>query len=185
MDSFHAKNREQWRNWLAEHASRKKEVWLVCYRKHSRKPSISHEDAVRQALCYGWIDGVIKHLDPERTLRKFTPRKPESLWSALNIRRAEELIRSGEMTPSGLLVYNPARKRDPQPVSFSKETIKLFSRNKAAWRNFQAFPPYYRRVIAGWLESAKRPETKLKRLNRLIESSASNKRLDFMTSSRK
>jgi uncharacterized protein YdeI (YjbR/CyaY-like superfamily) len=185
MNSFYAKDRDQWRKWLADNASHEKEVWLIYYKKHSRKPSISHEDAVRQAICYGWIDGVIKRLDAERTLRKFTPRKPESLWSTLNIRRAEELIRSQEMTPAGLLVYKPERKRASQPVALSEETTKLFRQNKTAWRNFQAFPPYYRRVTAGWVESAKKPETRLKRIIRLIESSAANKKIEFMTNSRK
>ena len=96
-------------------------------KKHSRKPSISHEDAFRQAICYGWIDGVIKRLDPERTLRKFTRRKSESLWSPLNICRAQELISSGEMTPAGLLVYKPERKCDPGPVVSPQKTIKLFT----------------------------------------------------------
>lgn len=182
MNCFYTKNRDQWRKWLADNAPNETEAWLIYYKKHSRKPTISHEHAVRQAICYGWIDGVIKRLDSERTLRKFTRRRPESLWSPLNIRRAEELTRSAEMTPAGLLVYHPERKRD---CRFSKETVQLFSRDKAAWSNFQSFPPYYRRVIAAWLEGAKKPETRRKRLNRLIKSSALNQRIEFMTSSKK
>jgi uncharacterized protein YdeI (YjbR/CyaY-like superfamily) len=185
MKSFYAKDPNQWRTWLAENAASGKEVWLIYYKKNSGKPSISHEDAVRQAICYGWIDGLIKRLDDERTVRRFSPRKPDSYWSGLNIKRAEDLIRSGEMTPAGLAVYKPERKTKSQPTALSNEIAKLFGKNKAAWENFQAFPPYYQRITAGWVESAKKPETRLKRLEQLIKHSAAGKKIDFMAGGKK
>src|SRR6476646_4922256 len=103
MNSYYPKNRNQWRNWLTKNAaSGKEEVWLMYYKKDSRKSNISHEDAVKEAICFGWINGIVKKLDEERTVRRFSPRKPDSRWSALNIRRAQEIIRLGHMTPAGL-----------------------------------------------------------------------------------
>ena len=181
MKSFYAaKDRNQWRTWLAENAASGKEIWLIYYKKNSRKPSISHEDAVKQAICFGWIDGLVKKLDTERTVRRFTPRKPDSRWSALNIRHAEELIRSGEMTPAGLAAFKPERKIEAQPRDFSLELEKIFRQNKAAWSMFRNFAPSYRRMTAGWVGSAKKVETQMTRLRQLMKFSAAGKKIDFM-----
>ena len=177
---YHAKNRDQWRNWLTKNAASEKEVWLMYYKKDSRKPSISHEEAVKEAICFGWIDGIVKKLDEERTVRRFSPRKPDSRWSALNIRRAKELIRLGHMTPAGLAVFHPERKTPQQPGEFSPEITKIFRKNKAAWKNYLAFPPYYRRMTTGWIRSAKKPEIQMGRLDQLIRFSQANKKIDFM-----
>src|SRR5882724_10624153 len=135
MNSFYAKNRNQWRIWLTKNAARRKEVWLLYYKKHSRKPSISHEDAVKQAICFGWIDGIVKKLDEDRTVRRFSPRKPESLWSTLNISRAKELINNGEMTAPGLAVFKPERTRKALPGVFSTGLGRIFRKNKSACKN--------------------------------------------------
>ncbi len=185
MKSYYAKDCNQWLNWLTKHAAREKEVWLIYYKKHSRKPSITHEDAVRAAICYGWIDGVIRRLDAERTARRFSPRHPGSRWSALNIRRAQELIRSGEITPAGLAAFRPENKAATPPRRFSSKLSQIFKKNGTAWRNFQLFPAYYRRLSAGWVESAKKPETRMKRLQQLINFSAANQIIDFMASASK
>jgi uncharacterized protein YdeI (YjbR/CyaY-like superfamily) len=185
MNTLYAKDRNQWRDWLTTNAASRKEIWLIYYKKDSRKSSIAHEDAVRQAICFGWIDGIVKKLDSERTVRRFTPRKPESYWSALNIKRAEELIRTGEMTPSGLLVFKPERKTEVQLSHFSSELKNIFRKSKAAWKNFQSFPPYYRRMTTGWVTSAKKPETQMQRLQQLIEFSAANRKINFMSSGKK
>jgi uncharacterized protein YdeI (YjbR/CyaY-like superfamily) len=180
MNSYYAKNRKQWRNWLTKSSANRKEIWLIYYKKDSRKLSISHEDAVKEAICFGWIDGIVKKLDEERTVRRFTPRKPESRWSALNIRRAKELIRLGKMTPAGLAAFIPEKTSKQQPNEFSTEISEIFRQNKAAWNNFQAFPPYYRRMTTGWVQSAKKPETQKSRLRQLIQFSEVNKKIDFM-----
>jgi uncharacterized protein YdeI (YjbR/CyaY-like superfamily) len=99
---YYAKNRNQWRIWLSNNAASGKEVWLRYYKKDSRKLGISHEDAVKEAICFGWIDGIVKKLDEEQTVRRFTPRKPDSRWSDLNIGRARELTQSGEITLFGV-----------------------------------------------------------------------------------
>lgn len=184
MNGYYAKNCSQWRNWLTKNAASRKEVWLICYKKDSRKSSISHEEAVKEAICFGWIDGVVKKLDQERTIRRFTPRRPGSRWSPLNIRRAEELIRSGEMTPAGMEAFHPERKTKEPPTQphFSREISEIFRQNKAAWKNFQAFPPYYRRMTTGWVQSAKKDETQMRRLDQLIRFSEANKKIDFMKS---
>jgi len=185
MNSY-AKNRNQWRHWLTKNAARRKEVWLICSKKDSPKSGISHEDAVKQAICFGWIDGIVKKLDQDRTIRRFSPRRPDSRWSAANIKRAKELIRLGEMTAAGLEAFHPERKAKQLPTDphFPQNISKIFRRNKAAWKNFQAFPPYYRRMTTGWIQNAKKPETQMRRLEQLIRFASANKKIDFMKSSK-
>jgi uncharacterized protein YdeI (YjbR/CyaY-like superfamily) len=185
MKSYYAKNGNQWRDWLTKNAASGKEVWLIYYKKHSRKPSITHEEAVRQAICFGWIDGIVKKLDEERTLRRFSPRKPKSRWSALNIKRAKELISNREMTPAGLAVFKPEQKIETRPSDFSVPLVEIFRKNKIAWENYWNFSPSYRRMTAGWVGSAKKLETQMKRLQRLIEFSAVNRKIDFMSRGKK
>ena len=184
---YYAKNRNQWRIWLTNNAASEKEVWLIYYKKDSRKPSISHENAVKEAICFGWIDGIVKKFDEERTVRRFTPRRPESRWSPLNIMRAKELIRLGQMTTAGLEAFHPEGKTKQLPTDphFSQKISKIFRQNKAAWENFQAFPSYYRRMTTGWVQNAKKHETQIRRLEQLIRFSAANKKIDFMSSRQK
>src|SRR5215475_8170966 len=110
MKTLYLKTRNEWREWLAQNGHAEKEIWLIYYKKHSQKPRIAYEDAVGEALCFGWIDGLIKKLDEDRYAQKFTPRKPKSRWSALNIKRARKLIADGVMTPAGLKVFHPETK---------------------------------------------------------------------------
>ncbi len=138
------------------------------------------EDAVLEALCFGWIDGKIQRLDEDRYAQRFTPRKPTSRWSDSNIRRAERLIAERKMTPAGLAVFRPDRATPPKPTELPKELAQNFKKHPAAWRNFQDFPPAYRRLTTGWVASAKKEETQRKRLEKLIEFSARNEKIAFM-----
>lgn len=104
-------NRKNWRAWLEKNNDTAKEVWLIYYKKHTRKPCISYEASVEEALCYGWVDSIIKRLDDERCARKFTPRKGASVWSESNKRRAEKMIRNGRMTETGMAKIREARER--------------------------------------------------------------------------
>jgi len=180
MNALYLKTRNEWRSWLAENGNAKKAIWLIYYKKHSRKPSLAYEDAVAEALCFGWIDGVINRLDQDRYMQKFTPRKPLSRWSDLNIERARKLIADGVMTPAGLKVFHPERKIVPKPTKLPKELEASFRKNRKAWKYFETFPPYDRRMTIHWVASAKKEETQLMRLKQVMTAAAQNKRIKFM-----
>ena len=139
-------------------------MWLIYYKKQSGKPRIAYESAVEEALCFGWIDGMVKRIDKERYAQRFTPRQAASRWSALNLKRAERLMKQGRMTAAGLAVFDPARRAETLPRELPHELEKRFKRQTGAWKNFQSFPAHYRRMTSGWVASAKKEETRLKRL---------------------
>jgi uncharacterized protein YdeI (YjbR/CyaY-like superfamily) len=182
VETVFAKDRGEWRRWLAKNFARADEIWLVFYKKTSGKPTVSYDHAVEEALCFGWIDGMIKKLDEECYAQRFTPRKAKSAWSKSNIERVDRLIAEGKMTPAGLKAYHSTDRREvtPLPVQMPKDLEERFRKQRAAWTNYQKFPPGYRRVTAGWVASAKKEETRVKRLDKLIEHSARNQRIAFM-----
>src|SRR5438105_6961781 len=172
------------RKWLAANHAKTKELWVGFYKKDSGKPSITWPESVDEALCFGWIDGVRKRIDEESYMIRFSPRKPSSIWSAVNIRNAEKLIKEKRMQPAGLKAYEARKEYRSGIYSYEQRSPELvepyageFKRNKAAWRFFQAQPPSYRKMINWWIVSAKQEETRLKRLDKLIEASANGQRL--------
>ena len=182
METVFAKDRAEWRRWLAKNSARYAEIWLVFYKKASGKQNVSYDHAVQEALCFGWVDGMKKGLDAECYAFRFTPRKPKSAWSKSNLDRVERLIAEGKMMPAGLEAYNSDQRRDApaMPVELPKALEAQFRKQRAAWENYEKFPPGYRRVTAGWVASAKKEETRSKRLEKLIEYSARNERIAFM-----
>lgn len=182
METFYAKNRAEWRAWLRKNGRTAGEVWLLYYKKGSGKPRVAYDEAVEEALCFGWIDGKIKRIDEACYAQRFTPRKPKSPWSQSNIDRVQELIAAGKMTPDGLKAFSPERRQPApaMPTALPKELERQFRAQTEAWENFQRFPPYYRRMTARWVASAKRDETRLERLRKLIEFSDRNERIKFM-----
>jgi uncharacterized protein YdeI (YjbR/CyaY-like superfamily) len=182
VETVFAKDRAEWRRWLDKNSARCDEIWLVFYKKATGKPTVSYDHAVEEALCFGWIDGMIKKLDADCYAQRFTPRTAKSGWSTSNIERAERLIAEGKMMPAGLKAYHSTDRRDvtPLPVQMPKELEDRFRKQRAAWANYQKFPPGYRRVTAGWVASAKKEETRVKRLEKLMEHSARNERIEFM-----
>ena len=182
METVIAADRAEWRRWLAKNFARCDEIWLVFYKKASGKPGVSYDHAVEEALCFGWIDGKKKRLDDESYAFRFTPRKAASQWSKSNVERMERLIADGKMMPPGLAAYNAAERRQtPQmPADMPKGLADRFRKQRAAWTNYEKFPPGYRRMTAGWVASAKKEETRIKRLEKLIEFSARNERIEFM-----
>jgi uncharacterized protein YdeI (YjbR/CyaY-like superfamily) len=182
VETVFAKDRSEWRRWLAKNCERSREIWLVFYKKASGKPTVSYEHAVEEALCFGWIDGMIKKLDEECYAQRFTPRKAKSPWSKSNIQRVERLIAEGQMMPAGLKAYHSGHGREvpPMPAELAKVLEAKFRKQRVAWANYEKFPPGYRRITAGWVASAKKEETRLKRLEKLIEYSARNERIEFM-----
>lgn len=182
MDLLYVQERREWRNWLRKNAAKSVEIWLVYYKKHSGQPTISYEDAVLEALCFGWIDGKIQRLDEARYAQRFTPRKQDSRWSASNIQRVERLIAEKKMTPAGLAVYRSDRRQEtpPKPTKLPSELEQRFKQKFEAWENFQNFPPHYRRLMIGWVASAQKEETRIRRLKKLIDFSARNERIPLM-----
>ena len=176
------------RRWLQTHHRREQELWVGFYRKATGRPSITWAEAVDEALCFGWIDGVRKSVDADSYMNRFTPRRPGSIWSAVNTKRAAELMAAGRMRAAGqaaferrderkTAAYSPDRQ---QPLEFDAALAARFRANRAAWRFFQAQPPGYRRSCTHLVMSAKREATRLRRLAMLIAHSAAGRRLDFM-----
>ncbi len=182
METVFAKDRAEWRRWLAKNFARSEEIWLVFYKKASGKQTVTYEHAVEEALCFGWIDGMKKKVDEECYAFRFTPRKAKSAWSKSNLLRVERLIADGRMQPPGSKAYHSSDRREvaPLPAAMPKALEDKFRKERAAWANYEKFPPGYRRVTSGWVGSAKKEETQLKRLEKLIEYSARNERIEFM-----
>ncbi|HEX5226613.1 MAG TPA: YdeI/OmpD-associated family protein [Bryobacteraceae bacterium] len=182
METVFAQNRAEWRRWLAKNHSCVTEVLLAFYKKTSGKQTVSYEEAVEEALCFGWVDGLKKRLNEECYTFRFTPRKAKSFWSQSNLDRVERLMAQGKMMPAGLAAYNSGQRRDgpPTPTDLPRELEARFRKQRAAWANYAKFPPGYRRMTAGWVAMAKKEETRMKRLEKLIESSARNEHIEFM-----
>lgn len=172
------------RRWLQEHHAAEKALWVGFHKKGTGTPSITWQESVDQALCFGWIDGIRKRVDEDRYTIRFTPRKPTSVWSAINIARVKELTQQGEMRPAGLAAFE---KRDlkrsgiyayeNRPKTLAPAYEKELRRNAKAAAFFDALPPAFKKLMVFYVMSAKKEETQRKRLARLIAASAAGKRL--------
>jgi uncharacterized protein YdeI (YjbR/CyaY-like superfamily) len=186
LEILEVKNRRTWRVWLRKHAATSPGVWLVDWKKGRREKGVGsrncvkYDEAVEEALCFGWIDSVTRKLDELRYCRKFTPRNPRSRWSPINIGRARRMIAARKMTARGLAVFKPEQKTEPHPTSLPANLQKTFRAHTAAWKNFAAFPPYYRRMCVAWIASAKKPDTQRTRLEKVMESAARGERIQWM-----
>ena len=172
--------RDDWRAWLSSHHDTDREIWLVYYKKHSGKPRIPYDDAVEEALCFGWIDSIVRRIDDERFAQKFTPRTNTKRWSAINIERARRMIDSGRMTEAGLAKFHPEKSDQPAPPTSDEVPAfieKAFKANARAWKNFTNLAPSYRRQYVGWISAAKRDATRLKRIAEAIESLKKSQKL--------
>jgi uncharacterized protein YdeI (YjbR/CyaY-like superfamily) len=168
----HFEDRESWRTWLDEHYRDVKAVWLVFDKKHTGKQCITYDAAVQEALCFGWIDSIIKRIDENRYARKFTPRSNASKWSEANLRRVEKLIGSGRMTAAGLEKIESGVEPAP-PVSSRILKVPGFfedalAENEPAREFFYQLAPSYRRNFIGWVNSAKREETRQRRVEEAL-----------------
>lgn len=183
--SVHPRDRKAWRKWLEKEHHRSNGIWLVYYKKHTGLRELSYEEAVEEALCFGWIDSLPGKLDENRSRLKFTPRKPKSVWSALNKNRVDQLIRLGMMKPAGLAAIEIAKTNGSwDTLSASDEAARLnqvppdlallFRRNKKAALNFYAFSQSIRKQFLSWIFSAKRPETRQKRIEQTVRMAETN-----------
>jgi uncharacterized protein YdeI (YjbR/CyaY-like superfamily) len=167
------------RKWFDEHHTTDQELLVGFYRKSSDRPSITWPESVDEALCYGWIDGIRKSVDDTSYTIRFTPRKPGSIWSSVNIQRAQALIENGRMQPAGLKAYQARKENRSGIYSYEQRSAELpepyvqqLRQNEAAWEFFQVQPPSYRKAAGWWVVSAKHEETRRRRLAQLIEDSA-------------
>ena len=174
---------DEWRGWLEKHHASETEVWLVFHKLHTGVGSIDYKDALDEALCFGWVDSLVKRLDDQRYARKFTPRRPDSRWSTTNRTRYEELKASGRLKPAGIeraptdKGYGPRPSRLPLPSRLPPYIQAALKKHPAASRHFEALAPSQRRRYLAWIESAKREETKRRRLQEAIRLLAAGKEL--------
>jgi len=172
------------RKWFAKYHATAKELWVGYYKKHSGKPSITWPESVDEALCVGWIDGIRKSVDEERYTIRFSPRKRTSIWSSVNIKRAGDLMRDGLMQAPGREAFAARRENKSGIYSYEQRSSDLpepylgqLKKNKNAWAFFQLQTPSYRKMMMWWIVSARKEETRLSRLKKLIAESAAGRRL--------
>ena len=171
--TLHAPTRREWRAWLRKHHKTEREIWLVFYSKASGTPSIPYNDAVEEALCFGWIDSIVKKHGPDSRAQRFTPRRPKSPLSELNKERVRRLVEKKRMTPAGLAAAGDIDAHFVLPKDIERELKK----DKEVWRNFRGFPERYKRIRIGWIDGARiRPEEFEKRLRYFIKMTKRNER---------
>jgi uncharacterized protein YdeI (YjbR/CyaY-like superfamily) len=180
IPTLEVRTRREWRRWLAAHHASHTEIWLVLYKRRTGVKSLTYNDAVEEALCYGWIDSILRRLDDARYVQKFTPRKANSRWSTANRRRYADLKSHGLLAAPGLKRAPTSRSGDaPRPSAsklprFIEQALKA---NPRAWKAFGRLAPSYRRTYIGWIDSAKREETKERRLREVVRLLAAGKPL--------
>jgi uncharacterized protein YdeI (YjbR/CyaY-like superfamily) len=182
--TLYVSTREEWRAWLARHHESETEVWLIYYKKESDRPRIPYDDAVEEALCFGWVDSLVQRIDDEKYAQKYSPRRARSKWSPSNLRRMRKLIENGRMTEFGLAKFDlslldqevPAKTRTPDPEvpPFLRQALEAVP---AAWKNFQALAPSYRKNYVGWILAAKKDETRQRRVLEAVTLLEQNKKL--------
>jgi uncharacterized protein YdeI (YjbR/CyaY-like superfamily) len=173
---------EEWRAWLEQHHASHAELMVGLYKRASGRPTMTWSESVDEALCFGWIDGVRRRIDEHSHSIRFTPRKPRSTWSAVNIEKAERLIAEGRMRPAGLRAYRARSEENSRIYAFEQGDVQLpqegqqrLRANPAAWEYWESRPAGYRRIASWWVISAKREETRERRLATLIEDCAAGR----------
>jgi uncharacterized protein YdeI (YjbR/CyaY-like superfamily) len=177
--TLEVRTREKWRQWLAKHYASSPGIWLVRHKQHTGVESMSYEDMVREALCYGWVDSLVKRLDDDRFAIKVTPRKPTSKWSDINRKRWNDLKAAGQLAASGLAAAPTSNRYATKPTIPRLPTYvaKAFKTNLKAWQHFQTLAPTYQRHFVAWIHTAKRPETREKRIRESIAVLAAGQKL--------
>lgn len=178
------KSQEAFRKWLEKNHDKKDELLVGFYKVRSGRPSMTWSESVDQALCFGWIDGVRKSLGEDSYTIRFSPRRPQSIWSAINIKKVDELKKNGLMCDPGLIAFEKRDEKksaiyayENRPKDLAPEFVTVFRKNKNAWSYFSSQPPWYQRLGAHYVMSAKQEKTRISRLERLILASESKKRI--------
>jgi uncharacterized protein YdeI (YjbR/CyaY-like superfamily) len=182
--SFHSAG--EWRAWLAANHDKEKEAWLIIHKKASSRPGLRLEQAVEEALGYGWIDGVMHRVDADTFALRFSPRRPGAVWSAANQRRIRRLIAAGRMAESGLAAVRCAKQNGQwrkaelreQGTRLPADLKKALAENPSALRNFRKLPPSHRKQYLWWIESAKKPETRAARIRETVRRAAEKRHIE-------
>lgn len=184
LEQVEVTSRAQWRAWLKKHHTRTTGIWLVTHKKHVTGKYLSFADLVQEALCFGWIDSLPRKLDADRTMHYLSPRKPKSMWSAVNKRHVEELVAKGLMTAAGLRKIEAAKADGSwdtlnavDALEMPTDLKKALAKDKAAKKHFEAFPPSARKFILYWVGSAKTATTRTKRIEETVRCAALNIRV--------
>lgn len=182
METFLAETQLQWREWLKKNHDSCQEIWLIFWKRHTGKQCIDYDSSVETAICFGWIDSLMKSIDEDSYARKFTPRRGKSNWSVLNRERALEMIGSGAMTEAGMEAVKTARENGswylpPQEVKMPMELEDMIDKNPEAALFFAELAPSYRKHYMGWVDEAKKPEIRLKRAEESVRLLANHSKL--------
>jgi uncharacterized protein YdeI (YjbR/CyaY-like superfamily) len=188
-ETFHAKNRDEWRKWLKKNHDQKNEIWLVRYKKHTGKLTVSYDDSVEEAICFGWIDSTVKRIDDEKYVQRLTPRRKGSIWSLTNIDRARKMIEGTQMTEHGLkkipddvmeAIKSGKIKHTktviPKVLPTPPKLKKALAKNEKARNNWEKFAPSHRKMYIYWIMDAKREETRDRRIKKVVEQAIRNKK---------
>jgi len=179
---FYAKNKKEWRAWLRKNHKKEKRVFLLKYKKHTGQPALSHQESMDEAICFGWIDTIVKRIDDETYVRGFAKRTDKSRWSNATQSYARRLIEEGKMTKAGLKMYELGLKKPVLDRGLSKNPDtppilkKALAKNPKAKKNFENFAPSYRRYYIYWVENAKLPETKKRRIAEIVKKAEANQK---------
>jgi len=186
LRDYHPRDRQQWREWLQNNHDTSSGIWFIYYRKASGKVRVSYDDAVEEALCFGWIDSLPRKLDDQRSKLLFTPRKPKSVWSRLNKQRVEKLIEQSLITEAGLKKIEAAQQDgswnkldEAEALKIPLDLAEVLKTNKPAGKYFNLFSSSTKKAILGWIANAMRPETRSKRIEKTTAMAAENKRVNF------
>ena len=180
-NTIFCKDRKSWRAWLKKNHLLESSIWLVYFKKHTNKLTVSYADAVEEAICFGWIDGQIKKIDDDRYMQRYTPRKKKSKWSVVNIERANTMIKKGLMSKEGLRIFQNGIKNNeivPSSKRFSipDDLMSALNKNTKAIVNFNKFAPSAKLAYVYWINTAKTDETRQKRIKKSVELLSQNKK---------
>ena len=182
--TFYAKNRREWRVWLKKNHASAGEIWLLYYNKASGKQRIPYNDAVEEALCFGWIDSIVKKYDKERAAQRFSRRRPKSKWSETNQERVKRLIKQRKMTKAGLAVFDAKQglqSHKTKGLIIPPDILRALKKDNVVWKNFQKFPDSYKRIRVGWINnSRRRPASLRQRLRYFLKMTEQNKRFGMV-----
>jgi uncharacterized protein YdeI (YjbR/CyaY-like superfamily) len=183
---FHPLSRQEWRDWLVENYNKSSGIWFVYFKKHTKKPFVTYDEAVEEALCFGWIDSIPRKFDDERSKLLYTPRKPKSVWSKPNKERVERLITNGLMTEIGLQKIENAKLdgswdalNASDDLEIQEDLLRAFEAKNVAFENFDKFPNGVKKAILSWIYGAKTAETRAKRVAETVSMAEKNLRVTF------
>ena len=188
QDSLSFTNRSEWLNWLSKNHDKLEFAWLIFFKKNAKQKGITLDEAVEEAIRFGWIDGKLRRLDEDRFILRFSPRRANSVWSKLNKERAEKMIASGKMTSAGLAKVEEAKKSGSWDNAYSNVTYselpedlkRALMKNNAAWNNFSSFAATYKNMYIAWIMQAKTEKTRQQRIDKVVEQSRQNKKQIFL-----